>query len=57
MTPIHGSGLHMNPIYLDYNATTPVDPAMLEAMRPFLHEQFGKPYRTREIGSTPGRIA
>jgi cysteine desulfurase len=27
--------------YLDYNATTPVDPAVLEAMLPFLAENFG----------------
>ena len=29
------------PIYLDYNATTPVDPRVLEAMLPFFYEQFG----------------
>src|SRR5687768_2229507 len=29
------------PIYLDYNATTPVDPRVLEAMQPFLAEKFG----------------
>ncbi|MGA8765837.1 MAG: cysteine desulfurase family protein [Candidatus Acidiferrales bacterium] len=28
-------------VYLDYNATTPVDPAVLEAMLPFLGEYFG----------------
>jgi len=28
-------------IYLDYNATTPVAPAVLEAMLPFLGENFG----------------
>ena len=28
-------------IYLDYNATTPVDPAVLTAMLPFLAENFG----------------
>jgi cysteine desulfurase len=31
------------PIYLDYNATTPIDPAVLEAMLPFFKEHFGNP--------------
>jgi len=30
-------------IYLDNNATTPLDPAVLEAMLPFLREHFGNP--------------
>ena len=30
-------------IYLDNNATTPIDPAVLEAMRPFLEEYFANP--------------
>jgi len=30
-------------IYLDYNATTPVRPEVLEAMLPFYKEQFGNP--------------
>ncbi len=30
-------------IYLDHAATTPVDPAVLEAMLPFLQGQFGNP--------------
>ena len=28
-------------IYLDYNATTPLDPRVLEAMLPFFHDRFG----------------
>lgn len=31
------------PIYLDYNATTPVDKRVLEAMLPFFCEDFGNP--------------
>lgn len=33
----------MSRIYLDHNATTPVDPAVAAAMQPFLHELFGNP--------------
>ncbi|MBT5829472.1 MAG: cysteine desulfurase [Candidatus Latescibacteria bacterium] len=32
-----------DPIYLDYNATTPHDPAVISAMRPFLETHFGNP--------------
>jgi cysteine desulfurase len=31
------------PIYLDYSATTPVDPRVADAMIPFLRESFGNP--------------
>ncbi|MFQ5423547.1 MAG: cysteine desulfurase family protein [Phycisphaerae bacterium] len=30
-------------IYLDYNATTPIDPTVAEAMRPYIEEHFGNP--------------
>jgi cysteine desulfurase len=30
-----------NPIYLDYSATTPVDPRVAEKMIPWLTEHFG----------------
>lgn len=30
-------------IYLDHNATTPIDPRVLDAMEPFLRESFGNP--------------
>jgi cysteine desulfurase len=33
----------MRPIYLDYHATTPVDPGVLAAMLPFFSERFGNP--------------
>ncbi len=32
-----------SPVYLDYAATTPVDPAVLEAMLPHFRENFGNP--------------
>jgi cysteine desulfurase len=31
------------PIYLDYSATTPVDPRVADKMIPYLREQFGNP--------------
>lgn len=31
-------------IYMDYQASTPVDPRVLEAMRPFLSDMFGNPH-------------
>ena len=31
------------PVYLDYSATTPVDPRVVDAMIPFLREDFGNP--------------
>lgn len=39
-----------DPIYLDYNATTPVAPEVLEAMLPWLREQFGNPSSTHPYG-------
>lgn len=32
-----------DPVYLDYNATTPVDPAVRQVMLPYLEEHFGNP--------------
>jgi cysteine desulfurase len=33
----------MESIYLDYNATTPIDPLVADTMRPFLQDIFGNP--------------
>ncbi|KAI0664693.1 cysteine desulfurase NFS1 [Cubamyces menziesii] len=39
------------PIYLDMQATTPVDPRVLDAMLPFFTDQFGNPHsRTHAYG-------
>jgi len=38
------------PIYLDYNATTPVAPEVADAMLPFLREQFGNPSSSHRYG-------
>ncbi len=37
-------------IYLDYNATTPVDPRVAEAMRPYLTGFFGNPSSMHRAG-------
>jgi cysteine desulfurase len=38
------------PIYLDYNATTPIDPEVAEAMLPYLRENFGNPSSSHWFG-------
>ncbi|AJI22648.1 cysteine desulfurase [Priestia megaterium] len=38
------------PIYFDYNATTPIDPRVLEGMLPYLQNHFGNPSSTYSIG-------
>jgi cysteine desulfurase len=40
----------MRQIYLDYNATTPIAPSVLEAMQPFLIEHFGNPSSRHALG-------
>src|SRR5262245_14707495 len=38
------------PIYLDYASTTPVHPKVLEAMDPYLHQEFGNPSNLYPLG-------
>lgn len=40
------------PIYLDHNATTPIAPGVLDAMLPFLREQYGNPSSSYALGRT-----
>ena len=42
----------MKRVYLDYNATTPLDERVLEAMLPYLREQFGNPSSGYQLGRT-----
>lgn len=38
--------------YLDYNATTPIDPRVLDAMLPFLKDNFANPSSTHHFGQS-----
>lgn len=40
----------MRTVYLDYNATTPLDPGVREAMQPFLGEVWGNPSSIHHVG-------
>ena len=42
------------PVYLDYQATTPTDPRVLERMLPYFSEQFANPH---SLEHSPGRAA
>ncbi|RJQ68212.1 MAG: cysteine desulfurase [Desulfobacteraceae bacterium] len=43
----------LQPIYLDYNGTTPHAPEVIEAMRPFLEIDFGNPSSSHWYGIKP----
>ncbi len=40
----------MKRVYLDYNATTPIDPRVLEEMMPYLTEYYGNPSSIHSFG-------
>jgi cysteine desulfurase len=46
-------GLAGGPAYLDYNATTPVDPRVTEAMLPHLAQFFGNPSSSHHYAGAP----
>lgn len=45
------------PIYLDHNATTPVDPAVRDAMWPFFTEIFGNPSSVEHVHGARAQAA
>jgi cysteine desulfurase len=51
----HHPGLADGPIYLDYNATTPVDPRVSEAAQPYLTTHFGNPSSAHTYAERPHR--
>ena len=40
----------MRTVYFDYNATTPLDPQVREAMLPFLDGIYGNPSSVHHVG-------
>ncbi|MGH8771084.1 MAG: aminotransferase class V-fold PLP-dependent enzyme, partial [Burkholderiales bacterium] len=42
-------------VYLDHNATTPLDPIVLEAMLPYLQQHFGNAASRHEFGTLAGK--
>jgi cysteine desulfurase len=54
--PLHPLNL-LNPVYLDYHATTPVDPRVLADMLPFFTERFGNPHSKQHTWGWDARDA
>ncbi|MFE5402703.1 cysteine desulfurase family protein [Streptomyces sp. NPDC056580] len=48
-------GLAGGPVYLDHNATTPVDPRVAQAMTPYLTDFFGNPSSGHSYADPPRR--
>ncbi len=42
--------MEVKPVYLDYNATTPVAPEVADAIEPWLREHFGNPSSSHPYG-------
>jgi cysteine desulfurase len=43
-------------IYLDYNATTPIDKQVADAMLPYIYGNFGNPSSSHELGVTAKKL-
>jgi cysteine desulfurase len=43
--------MSMRQIYLDYNASTPVDPKVLDGMMPYLKQKYGNPSSSHVFGA------
>jgi cysteine desulfurase len=52
----HHPGLADRPVYLDHNATTPVDPRVVEGMHAALTTEFGNPSSTHAYAEGPRRL-
>ncbi|MFC5834827.1 cysteine desulfurase family protein [Nonomuraea insulae] len=53
MSDVLATGPSDGPVYLDYNATTPVDPRVAEAMTPYLTTWFGNPSSGHRYAERP----
>ena len=50
------AGLQDGPIYLNYNATMPVDPRVIETMLPYLITHFGNPSSSHHYANDPAAL-
>ena len=48
------SATTIRPVYLDNNATTRVDPLVVQAMLPYFSDQFGNPSSMHAFGAQVG---
>src|SRR3954454_15076732 len=48
-TPALQQRANRRPVYLDTQATTPLDPRVLDAMLPYFTEQFGNPHSESHV--------
>jgi cysteine desulfurase len=44
----------MAQIYFDHSATTPLDPRVVDAMRPYYESTFGNPSSLHDVGQQAG---